>query len=191
MDNGQSFEEIDLRDLFRILIGRKWLILLVVVLAVASAIITNNLTTPIYEASTTVLLKNEGGIGAMAFLTGGAEMGRDARNTYVEILKSRSLALAAAERLGLDYTMESEELDRLRKSITVQPVQSGDIIRVSVQSPDPHQAVAVSNALVEALQDYSRDRNQLEARSAREFIGEQIALVSEDLYRAEEELQEL
>ncbi|NLV92377.1 MAG: hypothetical protein GX030_08300 [Firmicutes bacterium] len=189
MDNGQSFEEIDLRDLFRILIGRKWLILLVVVLAVASAIITNNLTTPIYEASTTVLLKNEGGIGAMAFLTGGAEMGRDARNTYVEILKSRSLALAAAERLGLDYTMESEELDRLRKSITVQPVQSGDIIRVSVQSPDPHQAVAVSNALVEALQDYSRDRNQLEARSAREFIGEQIALVSEDLYRAEEELK--
>ena len=168
-----------------------YLILGLTVIAALVAGISSSLMAPIYESDAKILVrdKNSSSIDTMIF----GAMGGQARNQIqnsVEILKSRSLAFAASKNLGLDYAIGSSELARFRAAFSIQPVQGTDFIRISYQSKEPAFARDAINALVDAFVETTLLYNREEARSARNFIEEQLATMTENLRISEERLRE-
>lgn len=168
-----------------------YLILGLTVIAALVAGISSSLMAPIYESDAKILVrdKNSSSIDTMIF----GAMGGQARNQIqnsVEILKSRSLAFAASKNLGLDYAIGSSELARFRAAFSIQPVQGTDFIRISYQSKEPAFARDAVNALVDAFVETTLLYNREEARSARNFIEEQLATMTENLRISEERLRE-
>lgn len=168
---------------------RKFLIIGFVSVACLAAYFISNSMTPIYEASTTVLVNDQGSrLEATLFegLTGSSR--QTAMQRAVEVLKSRSLALRAARELGYDWDEYSPGLGAFRSSISVQAVPSSDMLRISVQHADPEQAMRIANTMVKVFVDTIQEMNSENVRAARRFVGEQLAKFEVDLEKAEEEL---
>ncbi|NLG84813.1 MAG: hypothetical protein GX493_09475 [Firmicutes bacterium] len=178
-------EELDLRELLRLLWRRKWLILGLTLAAGIASYAASKLSTPIYEAKTKILVLDKKGAGLSLI----SELGGMPKNhvaNYVEILKSRSLLLAVAQKLGLPT--DQAGIKKLQSSLAVQPIQGTDAIEIRVQDEDPRQAQRIANTIVNCFLARNLRDNQEDARQAREFIEDQLEVVGERLHRAEEAL---
>lgn len=181
--------EIDLRQLWDALVHRKFLIIGLFVVACVAAYLVSISMTPIYEATTTVLVTESGsGLESALFerLTGSSR--QSALQRSVEVLKSRSVALRAARELGYDWDEYSSGLEAFRSSISVQAVTNSDMLRISVQHSDPQEAMRIANTMVKVFVDAVQEMNSENVRAARRFIGEQLEKFEADLEKAEEEL---
>ena len=181
--------EIDLRQLWTALMRRKWLIIGLFAVACASAYLVSNAMTPVYEATTTVLVNQKGmGLDAALYerLTGQGT--QTALQRAVEVLRSRSLALRVARSLGYDWNVQSPELEAFRQGISVQSTTGSEVLKISVQHPDPEEAMRIANAVVSVFIQMSQERNSESVRAAREFIGEQLVKFEAELEKAEEDL---
>lgn len=180
--------ELDLRQLWNSLMRRKWVIALLFVAAVTAAYFVSNAMTPIYEATTSVLVKGQSSPLELAILEGPGSSNQAEMQTSLEIFRSRTLALETARRLGYDWDEYTPEFRAFRSGISVSPVSGANMIRISVQGPDPREAALVANALVESFVERSRSMNSRDIRAAREFVEEQLVRFQADLEAAEEAL---
>ncbi len=182
-------DEIDLRQYLRTLWRRRWVIVGVTALAAAAALLATRAATPIYEATTTVLVRQ--GQGSAALIPGAAELLGSSRTpvqNYVELLKSRTVMERAVQALGWPEAQEPGGIERLQGAVTVQPVQGTDHIRVKVRLPDPQGARALADALVASFSAFNQEMNRLETRSALEFVESQLGQVRANLQEAENAL---
>lgn len=182
-------ETLDLRELTRALFRRKGIIMLMVIVSVVTAFVASSRMPRIYEASTTILVKDPSGSAERFFLEGIQGIGRNQISNYVEILRSRTLAKRAAAALGNNWDEHDPEFAAFRRSISIQPVSGTEAIRISVQGEDQVRVSGVANAVANAFIEFSREMNQTEASSARLFIEEQLAVVEAQLRQAELALQ--
>ena len=180
--------ELDLRQLWSALLRRKWVIALLFVAAVVAAYFASNAMTPVYEATTTVLVKGDSSPLQLPIFEGMSGTGQTQMQTSLEIFKSRTLALQTAKRLGFDWDEHTPEFRAFRSGISVSPVTAANMIRISVQETDPEQAARIANALVDAFVEQSRLMNSRDLRGAREFVEEQLIRFEADLEAAEEAL---
>lgn len=183
-------DEIDLREYLAVLWRRRWLIVGATAVAALAAVLITRAATPLYEATTTVLIRpNATGLAlqesSAALLLAGS---RPSLQNYVELLKSRTVMERVARRLYGPEGATPEQVDRLRRAVSVQPVTNTDTVRISVRLPDPEEARQVANAVVESFAEFNREMNQLEARSALAFIESQLRQVQENLRAAENAL---
>lgn len=180
-----EMEEMDLREYWDIIVKKKKLIATVFAVTVLAVAIYSFLATPIYEAFTTVMVR-EAGSGVEAILFDGiATMGKNTAQNYIQIMKSRTILERVVDRVG------REELTPrvLEKAITIQPIQGSDVLKISMQSPEPELAQAVVNSLADIFIDWNLDYRQNDRRAARVFIESQLETVERDLRLAEERLQ--
>ncbi len=183
-----EMEEMDLLELWRILVKRRWWITAIVVITIAAAGLASGFMEPVYEASTTVMVRGQGGGGLtlqelnpLAGFGGGSSAGLD---TYVEILQSRAILEQVIESLGLENSVGN-----FRDSLTIQPISNTELLRISVESSDNEQAMATANVLVDTFLEWNRAANQEELRGTGQFLEGQLEVVSANLARAEERLQ--
>jgi succinoglycan biosynthesis transport protein ExoP len=193
LSNGNTpeyFEEdsIDLLEMWHAVLRRKWMIIAIFMAAVIAAGVFSQLVTPIYEATTTVMIQDQSGAGQFAIFEAFGGAGKNVNQNYIEVLKSRTLAERAMEKLG--YDREVVSLAEFRNSISVQLVTGTDAIRIKVQHTDPQVATDRANAIVAAFMELNQEVNSEEARSARVFIEDQIKAVEKDLEKAEDVLRE-
>lgn len=181
-------ESMEIMEYWRIIVRRKEIIIVLLLTALISSYVASELTEPVYEASTTILIRDPTSSLEIPFFDTGALSGKNPVQNYVEILKSRHLAQFAASKLGLEDDPHSSEFLGFKQGISVLPVQGTDTIRISVQSTDPKFAAEVANTVVEAFIELNQLANQEEARNARVFIEEQLTIVQQDLLAAEEAL---
>ena len=156
--------ELELKDYIKIVWKRRWLIASIFVVCVIAAYFISGAMTPVYRASTKILIKTAG-VGQIDLFD---QLGGTVRNqvqNYVEILKSRSLAKSMGESMGLDVTDKTGRFAALRKGISVQPIQGSDTIDVNVESTDPLEAATAANALVEAFKKRTQYENQADVRA--------------------------
>lgn len=178
-------EEMDLREYWEILVKKKQLILAVFFVTVLAVTIYSLVATPIYEASTTVIVR-EGGSGAEAILFDGiATLGKNTAQNYIQIMKSRTVLEQVAAELGREELTPTA----LDKAITIQPIQGSDVLKISMQSPEPTLAQAVVNKLADVFISWNLDYRQNDRKAARLFIESQLETVEQDLRLAEERLQ--
>ncbi len=180
-----EMEEMDLREYWQIIVKRKRLILAVFLLTVLAVAIYSFLAAPIYEAFTTLIVR-EAGMGVETiFFDGASALGKNVAQNYIQIMKSRTIL----ERVASDLGREDLTQSALEKAITIQSVQGSDVLKISMQSPEPALAQAVVNKLVDVFLDWNLNYRQNDRRAAREFIEGQLQKVELDLRLAEERLQ--
>jgi len=111
-------DEIDLKELWQVIVRHKWLILTVALLVFAITALVTLMMTPIYRASTTLQINPEvSQILEYDVAAQGAQatIGKDYYQTQYELLQSRLLASRVIDELGLEpYLRRStgEELAR-------------------------------------------------------------------------------
>ncbi len=97
-------DELDLRELWGVIVKRRWTIFTFALIVMAAVVIASFLMTPIYRASLTLQIDREDikivNIEAVAPAESTGS-GQDYYQTQYELLKSRSLALRVVNQLGL------------------------------------------------------------------------------------------
>jgi capsular polysaccharide biosynthesis protein len=141
-------ETISLKDLFGILKKRVILILSLVLIAVIlSAAVSYFYLTPIYQASTQILVnqaKNDGD----GSITGDVQSNLQYINTYNVIIKS-----AAILKLVIDELELKETTAQLNDKIHVSSQQNSQVVNISVQDQDIESAVLIANTTAKVFQE--------------------------------------
>jgi len=113
-------EEMSLQDYIRVLFKRKWTVFTVIITALLAVLIVNFFMSPVYKATTTILISQS---GAQQAIFGGVEGnpifgGADEIETSIEILKSYSIAQGVAERLPADIfeKVQAENYEKKKES---------------------------------------------------------------------------
>ncbi|MBT2694455.1 Wzz/FepE/Etk N-terminal domain-containing protein [Bacillus sp. ISL-55] len=140
-------ETISLKELMQTLRKRLNLILVVTLIAVLiSGIISFFFLTPIYQASTQILV-NKSKDDQAAYSVGEVQTNLQLINTYNVIIKSSAiLELVSKE---LDLNMAANEL---MGKINVQSEQNSQVVNITVQDPDAKKAADIANKTAEVFQ---------------------------------------
>lgn len=141
-------ETISLKELFQTLRKRLALIIVVTLIAVlASGIVSYFFLTPIYQASTQLLVNQEKSDQAQ-FNYNEVQTNLQLINTYNVIIKSPAILDKVIQQLGLDMTAEE-----LNSKITVGSEKDSQVVNLSVQDKDPKMAADLANVTAEVFKD--------------------------------------
>ncbi len=140
----QEEMEIDLLELFHVLLRKVWLIL--ICLAAGAVIVggyTRFLITPQYSASATIyILSNTTSITSVADLQLGTELTGD----FAEIARTRSVVNAVIDEVGLDESYEG----LLSRLSTTNP-SGTHLLKLTATDPDPQRAADIANAYAQVM----------------------------------------
>jgi len=140
-------ETISLQDLFKTLKKRLWLIVMSTVIAATIAgIISFLVMTPIYQASTQILV-NQTERQSEAFTSQDIQTDLQLINTYNVVIKSPAILNKVIEELGLDETAAS-----LNSRVTVNSEQNSQVVNVTVQDSNQKQAVEIANTIANVFE---------------------------------------
>jgi polysaccharide biosynthesis transport protein len=176
MDNTTTLSA-DLHRYFNLFLRWLWLLILSALLCGLSAFFITRQLTPIYQSGA-LLLVNEAP-STKAVDLGVVQTNERLARTYVELMKTRPVleGVIATLRLDLDW-------DELREQVTVQPLRDTQLIRVTVQDPNPLRAALIANVLVYEFKE------AISANQAARFAASKTNLETE-LDRLEQQTQAL
>lgn len=159
---------MELRDYLRIAGRRKWIIIQSFAVVVVVALVASFMQKPVYEASTTLLVR-EKSLSSTLFgqilpeLSGQAER---TLQTQVDLIKLEPVAEAAVKSLGLSISA-----DALLKKTEVEARPQSNLLIIKVRDGDPAMAQKIANQL------------------ATEYIKWNQGIVAQDVVAARDEVQ--
>ncbi len=158
---------MELKQYFQLLVRWLWLLALGTVLGAGSAFIASRLQTPVYQATTTLLIseapKGSAAGDYTALLTNERLAG-----TYLQLLTSRPVLDEVNVRLALGLSTS-----QLANSVKVALVSNTQLIRLNVEDTDPQRAAAIANTLPLVFSEYN------ETQQASRFADSKAALTAE------------
>ncbi len=194
MENYEEQEmELDLRELFNILWKRKWIIILLFILAVTGSYFISGQLPRIYETSTVILVREGEGLQDIFGEQFSVFAGRANRvATYQELLKTRPILEEVIERMDLkdDETGEPMRARSLQGRISIRGDRDTNLITITVEYDDPEMARDIANTLVEVFQEENQKMNIAHLHSASEFISQQLESTKSQLTDLEYQLLE-
>lgn len=141
-------ETISLQDLLSTLKKRIVLIIATVVIAMGiAAVVSYFFLTPIYQASTQILV-NQQKYEQNQFNTQEIQTNLQLINTYNVIITSPAILSKVIENLDLDTTPAE-----LKNKISVNSAQNSQVVNVTVQDTESFRAVDIANTTAEVFQD--------------------------------------
>jgi len=141
-------ETISLQDIFKIIKKRLFLIVsLTMLAAIIAAIISYFVLTPVYQASTQILV-NQQKSDVETIQSQDIQANLQLINTYNVIIKSPVILDQVIERLDLDMTNTE-----LSEKITVSNADDSQVISVSVEDVQHFKAVDIANTVAEVFQE--------------------------------------
>lgn len=156
--NNKDVIEIDLLELFHILLGRWWLILGVGLLtAMAALIVSRFVLTPVYDSTTKIYILNKNESTAVTYSD--VQMGTQLTKDYAELINSRYVLEEVIQQLNIP---EIEYKDLLEQ-VTVDTPTDTRIVSVTVQDPDPVQAMNIANCIREVAGAHIQNVMDIEA----------------------------
>ena len=142
--------EIDLGRVFRAVMDRAWTVAVVSVVAAVIAFLgTFFFITPQYKSAAMFYVNNNSfsvGDAALSITSGDLVTSRGLVDSYIVILKTRETLNDV-----IDYAGTSRTYSELKGMISAEAVDETEIFRVSVTSPDPHEAERLANAIAYIL----------------------------------------
>lgn len=175
--NTKEEKEIDLWRFVEIFLKRFWIILLaVIVFAAIGFTYTKFCVTPMYRTHFKAYIKNRITTAVPEQNTSNSTNTGDLNASigmmylYDEVINSRSVLVAAAQDVGLDYGYGA-----LSGMISTELPEKASLIKVYVSADDPEMAVK----LAAAIADRAKIRGQeLEPRSSMEIVDDPVAPTS-------------
>jgi succinoglycan biosynthesis transport protein ExoP len=133
-------DAIDFKRLFAILRSWVWLLILVVVLCAVSAYFYSRQQTPVYEATTNILVtrNSQQSLGDLSQTLNLSQI----VETYVRMLSLDEFLGIVSQRLG--YKVETENVD-------VSALPNTQVIQLKVQDVDPNRAALIADTMVTVL----------------------------------------
>ena len=193
-------DEVSLLDIAIVLAKHKKLILGLPFLAAVIAAGITLLMPNWYTATTKILPPQQsqssaaamlGQLGALAGASGGSLGIKNPNDTFVAMLKSRTIADAIIERFKLKELYDEKYLQDTRKELSNNvSISSGKdgVITVEVNDKDPKRAADMANTYVEELEKLTLRLAVGEAGQRRLFFEKQLKQAKDDLTQAEIEL---
>lgn len=146
-------EEIDLRELLGILLKRWWLILIIFFLAVGiSFYYTNYMATPVYEASTKMLVAREEMVGEEGE-KGELRPQEEFVGTYEEIVTSTPVL----EEITSFREHSRHSVSDLQDMVSVSQVGDTEIISINVTHESPSYAADLSHSIADVFEGHVVD----------------------------------
>lgn len=141
MYENKEYDVIEIKEIFQIIKKHiKSIIIVPIIFAILGAIISIYLINPVYEASTTLMVRQNKESNVEIDI-GDVNLSKSLIYTYAEMAKSNTI---------LESTRKSLNLEELNsKSITVLPVKDTQILKVTVENTNPQIAMDIANILVE------------------------------------------
>jgi uncharacterized protein involved in exopolysaccharide biosynthesis len=133
-----------------------------------------------------------GQLGGLAGVAGAAAGIKSPAETYMGLLKSRSVADRLIERFDLKKNYDEKLASETRKELTRRTaIMAGKdgLINIEVDDEDPKRAALIANAYYEELERLTRTLAVGEASQRRLFFEKQLLQAREALTQAEFELQ--
>jgi succinoglycan biosynthesis transport protein ExoP len=127
---------MELKEYLRIVKHWAWLLSLGLVLGGAAGYIFSNYQTPVYQASTRIMIMRppQESVSDYTYLSG-----QQLTQTYVQLVTTQPVLDAASAEVG--YTIEREQ-------ITVQQIRDTQVIQLTVEDENPQHAAQIANVLV-------------------------------------------
>lgn len=122
-------------------------------------------------------------------LLASGELGAPVRLTGLEFAFRPALRVVPRE-LAFEILDFDSAVKSFMKNSEAKPVKDTNIIKISVRGHDPLEVEKMVNTWAEEFLSQGLAYNKLEARSVREFLEEQLSVVSEQLRGSEEALQD-
>lgn len=144
-------ETISLQDIFKTLKKRFRLIAMTTLIAlIGAAIISFFLLTPIYQATTQVLVNQTKAEAQQQQQVTSQEIQTNLQliNTYNEIIKSQAILSIVIENLDLDLTPT-----QLASKVTISNANNSQVLNISVQDENHAIAVDLANNIVEVFKE--------------------------------------
>ncbi|PWQ95789.1 GumC family protein [Leucothrix pacifica] len=122
----EADDEIDLRELFGVIMRRKGTIILIAILTFIAALVMTLMMKPVYRASTTLQVEMEGTkvLKYDVEAESGSRNARDFYQTQFEVLKSRALAKRTMEGMGIESLFRGDQLAKPFFAETVDGLKS-------------------------------------------------------------------
>ncbi len=148
-------DEIDLKELFNIFWkGKMKILLIVAILVVIGIIYSYKFVTPVYTASTTLVLATANDNSSVSTGTQSSEsitttdvtLNSKLISTYSELVKSKNVLRQVISNLNIDVE-ESE----LRKNISVSSVKDTELIEIKVTNIIPTNAMKIANEIAKVF----------------------------------------
>jgi succinoglycan biosynthesis transport protein ExoP len=170
-------KRLTIRDLFHILMRRKWILVGCLLAFVAIAAIASMKATPMYKATAQIEIEKED-TKLLSFqeVVQVDTSNVDYYNTQYKILKSRSLAETVAEKLKAARNPQDANLtrDSVLELTKVEPVRNSRLVDITAESPIPAQAARVANTLAEAYIEQDLNKKLESIRAGSEKLAEEL-----------------
>ena len=158
-----SVTELELRDYLRVIRRRKWIIALVTLVVVGSAIGASVIQTPVYQGKAEVLLQAKATESLFDPNSGQRNDPARAVQTEIQVLKSRPGRDLVRKALGS------------APPASASPVGQTDVIEVRAESTDPDRAAAIANAYAKSYIGFRRTQAVDDVLAAAEQIQQKVA----------------
>ncbi|MBI5605157.1 MAG: polysaccharide biosynthesis tyrosine autokinase, partial [Deltaproteobacteria bacterium] len=215
----ETTREINLRDYWRVLSKRRWIIILFFLVCLTTVAIYSLTMTPIYQATAQLMIeKANPNILSTQELVAIDTSGTDFYQTQYQILESRSLAREVIKRLNLSQYHEFKRPEKKESNLPggiavpvignpspdndsplvgaflgklkIQPIRNSRLVKVNFESQDPQLAAKVVNTLAQAYIDWGLGLRLKTQQNAAVFLDEQVKEVKRKLEASEQALQQ-
>ena len=135
--------EIDLVELFHVIIAKWWALLIALVIgSLVAGLVTAFTITPLYKAKSTIyILGSSSSVISVQDLQIGSQLTKD----YQELIMKRPVIEEVIKKLKLDMTYE-----QLKSKITVVNAQDTRFIEINVTDPNPELAAKIADEIAES-----------------------------------------
>ncbi len=165
---------MELRQYGAILLKWLWLIVLGTLLAGGTAFIVSRTMTPVYQASTTLMV-SQGSNPTISDYTS-ILTSQQLAKTYGELLKKRPVLEGVVDELNLSLT--AEQLGRLE---TVQLVRDTTLIMLQIENENPELAARIANTLAKTFIAQNQENQTSRYASSKDNLLRQLKQLESDI----------
>src|SRR2546428_830076 len=185
-DKAPQEEKINLRHYWHVILERRWLVIAAYCSVFALCLIYLFKATRIYQATTRIQIDRESDNVLNikdVFSVDGRE--QDYLQTQYKNLQSRTLIESVVSKLKLDkdprYAKSVDLSKAVSEDITIAPIRLSRLIDVKVQHPNPQQAAAIANALVETFIQQNLDQKMSKSMEAVHWLKNEANTLEHDV----------
>ena len=205
---------LDLKEFMTVLARRKKLVLATTLATLLLALIATLLMKPVFRADSTIKVeRNAAGSSTSDILkTEVSRSDRDYFETQIQLLQTKTLARRVIDELKLDTENvpvsffskiknsisgaseninKQDEMDLLfLEGLTVKPIGTSQLLKISYDSSDPQLAAKISNSVAKTFVRQNLERRFDTATSSKAYVNENITITKKSLEDAETALND-
>lgn len=186
--------ELTLSDYWRVIVKRRFFVILAVVSTLAGAILYTNAQTPLYSSSSAIRVTQS--VRAFGDQMAALYMPQasDPMAVYQSSITGEKVLERVVIRLGtLPPQAKAADIadmvNEIRGSISTKIVGTTDMIRITVTYHDPEQAAKIANLTAATFAEVDLLEKTKQARTLRQFVEGQLAFFESKLKTTEEQIQ--